>query len=191
MDPIELLRKKAKEGTEAQLNDAISKGALKLTDEQISTVSFVFWLVYMAETDLNDAITEAWQLSKKANADPMVQAAAKKMLGDMVGGERKIDIEKLEYFIDKIRVYEAMFGKNKRSKLFWKFNNIRNDLSHNRINDLKYDGANLALRETKEKILFDYFDTLKETDSEQSPFWKTLTPEEQANIEKKFWELQG
>lgn len=189
MDPLELLKKKAREGTEVQLNETISKGALKLTDEQTGTVSFVFWLVYMAETDLNDVISEAWQLAKKT-ASPEVQATAKQMLEDMIKGERKIDIENLEYFVDKIKVYEAMFGKNKHSKLFWKLNDIRNDLSHNRIDGLKYEGLSLSLRSTKEKVLFDYFDTMNETDSSKSKFWNSFTPEEKKVIEEKFRIIQ-
>ncbi len=90
----------------------------------------------------------------------------------------------LPFFLDKIKVYEFLFGKTKRLSLLKKINTIRNDLSHNRVASLSYNGESLALRETKEKIIRDYFETVLEEDRSKSPIWNSLTPDIIAEIEQ-------
>jgi len=58
MSSLDLFKQTIKTVSDDKLNETISKGALKLTDEQIATVSFVFWLVYMAEIDLKDILSK-------------------------------------------------------------------------------------------------------------------------------------
>lgn len=140
-----------------------------MNDQQIGLVSFAFWLVYMAETDLNDITQRAWTLSKSFSS-PEVSKVAKEMLANMIGGKKPIDIDNLEYFSDKIKVYQAMFGENDRTKLLWALNDIRNNLSHNRIEKMQYNGQSLAIRETKEKILNDYFATALAVDTSKPDF---------------------
>lgn len=181
MNEFELLINRIKEISDQQINETISKGALKMTDEQIATVSFTFWLVYMAETDLNDVLTQAWKSAGSLFSEE-VNKIANQMLQDMVGGT-KVSMNDLEYFSDKIRVYGAMFGNTEHTKLLWKLKDIRNDLSHNRINDLKYEGQNLSSRKAKEDILIDYFKTLLEQDLSKSTFWNSLTEEQRNEIE--------
>ena len=41
----------------------------------------------------------------------------------------------IPYFSDKIKVQQAYFGNTDRTKLLWKINEIRNDLSHGRIQE--------------------------------------------------------
>lgn len=189
---IELLRRKIAEGDEDQLNQSISKGALKLTDEQIATVSFAFWLVYMAEIDLNKTVTEAWRLAKLAHESEAVSAQAGQALLDMISAPkaecpschtsfqtRAIGLDNPEYFVDKIKIVQALMGKTARVKLFYKLNEIRNDLSHNRIDDLKYEGKPLSDRATKEKILIDYFQSGLDHDTSKSDIWNSLSPEDQ------------
>ncbi|MCX6735750.1 MAG: hypothetical protein NTZ13_01580 [Candidatus Parcubacteria bacterium] len=69
----------------------------------------------------------------------------------------KIDFYNRGYLGDKIKIYEATVGKNEFSKLLWKINMIRNDLSHTRIDKLFYKKQDLSLRETKEVLLTDLF----------------------------------
>lgn len=190
MDKLELLLKALKKGSEQQLNETISKGALKMSDQQITTVSFAFWLVFMAETDLNDITKKAWTLSGLFYS-PEETTKAKLILTEMVGGKRSIDIDNLEYFSDKIKIYQAMFGENDRTKLLWKLNTIRNDLSHNRINELQYDKHPLFERETKEKILTDYFATALASDISQSEFWNSLSKTEQDKAKQTFIEARN
>ena len=187
MDQIELLKKAMREGSDQQLNETISKGALKMSDEQIATASFVFWLVYMAETDLNDTQVESWEKSGKS-FPPEVKKMSEELLQKKI--KRKISMGNPEYFSEKIKVFEALFGeKNERTKLLWKLNDLRNDLSHNRINELKYDGQSLFLRKTKEKILFDYFDTSSNLDFHESAFWKSLSEDEKRVVETKYKDI--
>ncbi|MCL4392283.1 hypothetical protein M1413_03040 [Patescibacteria group bacterium] len=174
MDPLEFLKSRVKEGSEEQLNNVIAKGVLKLGDEQIATVAFVFWLVYMAETELNAATSQSWAIVEK-----FAPQGVKEMVADRVqklaGGRKKLDLKNLEYFSDKIRVYEALLGDNKLKRLLWKLNDIRNDLSHNRVSNLSYDGESLSLRSTKEKILIDYFDAVLNSDVTTSDTWNSLS----------------
>jgi len=178
MNDINLFKKTIKKISGDKLIETFSKGALKLKDEQINTVSFVFWLCYMAETDLNDAISQAWNMAKQATQFPN-QKAIDKIIKDM-----GFDFENLKYFRDKIKVFEKIFGKTERVKILWKINDIRNDLSHNRIDNLTYDSENLSLRKTKEKITIDYFETSVRQDYSKSKIWNGLKREEQDKIEK-------
>lgn len=175
---LEQLKRVIHQVPEEKLIETFSKGALKLDDEQIKTVSFVFWLCYMAETDLNEIIKQAWDMAQKAY--PVSdQEAVNKVIKDM-----GFDFEKLEYFSQKIGIYEKMFGKIERTKILWKINTIRNDLSHNRIESLSYNGKRLTLRETKEQIVIDYFETSQRSDFSKSKIWNGLTAEQQKEIEK-------
>jgi hypothetical protein len=177
-EALDKLRKAVKEVSEDKITETFSKGALKMDGKQIQTVSFVFWLCYMAETDLNDIIQQAWDMAQKATQFPN-QDEVNKVIKDM-----GFDFENLEYFSQKIGVYDKMFGKTARTKLLWKINDIRNDLSHNRIADLKYEGASLAEREIKEKIIIDYFETSFTQDRSKSKIWNSMTAEQQAKIEQ-------
>lgn len=169
MEWFEFFKNKIEDVSDQQINEAISKGALKMNDEQITTVSFVFWLVYMAETDLNDIINKSLTTTI-STLSPGVKKKVEEMLNKEIKGKKKIDINNLEYFSDKIKVYKALFGKTERTKLLWGLNDIRNDLSHNRIDDLRYKGELLSLRKTKEKILIDYFETVFQRDLSKSKF---------------------
>ena len=93
-------------------------------------------------------------------------------------------VENLPSFIDKIRIYEFLFGKTKRTKLLYKIKDIRNDLSHNRIDHLSYENKSLLLRETKEQIIEDYFKTVFEGDLTKSKIWNKLTPKQISEIKK-------
>jgi len=183
MEKIDILKQIITKVSDNELNEVISKGALKLSNEQIATVSFVFWLVYMAETDLNTVISEAWSKSKQFFSKDVHQIT-RKMLQKMIPHGRKIDVENLEYFSDKIKIFEAMFGRTSRTELLYKLRDLRNDISHNRIDELRYNGGDLSLRTTKEKILLDYFEIALEVDFSKSDFWNSLTEDEKAQIEE-------
>lgn len=182
MDFFEIFQTKIREVSDQKLNETIAKGALKMSDEQIATTSFAFWVVYMAETDLNTALSEAWSSSKSLL--PYAVEEAEKMLKEMIPGKREVDINDLQYFSEKIKVCEALMGATERTKLLWKFNDIRNDLSHNRIDKLAYDNEALSLRATKEKILIDYFKTALNPDLSQSKIFNSLSKEQKEEIEK-------
>lgn len=178
IEEFERLKKIIKDIPEEKLIDTFSKGALKLNDDQIKTVSFAFWLCYMAETDLNSIIHQAWQMAQQVTRFPN-QEEVNKVIKNM-----GFNFDNLEYFGQKIDLYQKMFGKTERTKLLWKINTIRNDLSHNRIDNLNYNGESLTSREAKEKIVIDYFETSFSADFSKSKVWNDLTPEEQKHIEE-------
>lgn len=209
---VEAFEKFMKELPDTKFNSSISKGALKLTDEQIDTVHFVFWMCYMAEIDLKTVVTEAWSNSSKLFPSEVAELA-KMRLNEMILGKkninfedeisslsddlktriresvnqnylkkRDIDVENLDYFMDKIRVYEAMFGKNDRCKILYKINDMRNAISHNRIDSLLYNNENLSLRGTKEKLIMDYVRSAFNSEFEDTDFFKSLSEEDKELI---------
>lgn len=152
IDDLKLIMK---EVSDEMFNETISKGALQLSDNQIQTISFVFWLCFMAEKDLKDVINQAWGLSTLE-----VRESVQKILLKEFSKKEDFNINNLEYFADKIRVHSVICNDG-LTKLLWKLNGLRNDISHNRIDKLEYNGQSLFLREVKEKILLDYFKTLE------------------------------
>lgn len=78
----------AKEVPEERLNQAISKGALHLSDEQVDTVSFVFWFCYLAEKDLEAVIKNPLALLEKTTR-PEVLAETKRQINEQVFGTTK------------------------------------------------------------------------------------------------------
>jgi hypothetical protein len=223
MYTIEDIKKIIGTMSEDKIINAISKGALKLSDEQINTVSFIFWLCYLAERDLESVLTKPWELISTTTS-PEVITKAKEMLDNIVFGSKKTDkdlenilenlpeeeakkiraiitkdyrlrrtsgIDNLEYFTDKILMYEGMFGKNNVVSILWEIKELRNAISHNKIDSLTYNGKDLVLRETKEKILIDYLEAVSEPDHSQKILEDKLelTDEDQAAIRKTLEQL--
>ena len=218
-DTLEFLLKKMKEVSDEKLNDTFAS-ALQLSFEQKGTLNFVFWLCYMAETDLNTSLAEAWKISgsffsaearniaEKTIADNLKNYGEKNANIDLLMKELGIELDKqgkilefinknyslrrvfpgvenLEYFLDKIRVYELFSGKTKRVKMLYKINEIRNDLSHNRIDKLNYEGNSLSLRTTKEALLKDYWECVFNNDEATPKIdFEKPTPEQKAQIEE-------
>lgn len=120
----------------------------------------------------------------------------KKNIADFVGrnySPKRIftSVTELPFFVDKIKVYEAMMGKSERTSLLYKINDIRNALSHHRLDDLKYKGRSLMLREAKEEIVLDYFRTSQEVedrDITKSALWKELDEPTREIIKRKLAE---
>lgn len=186
MDQLDALKKIIDNAGSQELVETLSKGALKLDQDHINTVQFTFWLVYMAETDLNEVIQEAWKLAT-STSDQTVIDATKALLQEGVKGEKEINLDNLEYFADKIKIYESFYGKDSRTKLFWKLNDIRKDLFHNRLDALTYNDEDLNDIDVRRKLLKDYFETaLEDKDWTQSDFYKGLSGDEIKRIKQKF-----
>jgi len=220
MTNIETFEKMMKNASAEKFNETISKGALQLEDDQIQAVSFVFWLVHMVEKDMGDVIEQAWNLAQSAtpevnqmakqilqetilgkkerrNIDDSIADLPEEKRREIMDAvqdnyieKRKIDLENLEYFSDKIKVFQAMFGNIDRTKLLWKLNDLRNEISHNRIDNLQYNGEDLTQRATKERLFLDYMKTALTTDFSKSDFWNSLNKEERQEIEKKYREIE-
>ncbi|OGN22703.1 MAG: hypothetical protein A2915_02385 [Candidatus Yanofskybacteria bacterium RIFCSPLOWO2_01_FULL_41_34] len=192
MNKFELFKEKLKTCSEEKLNTLITRGILKLSENQIQTVSFIFWISYMAEIDLHKVIDTAWQKSNSVFSKEVGKVASQ-MFRDIAKQElgKEAHPKDLQYFGDKIKVYRTFFGENARTKLLDKINDLRNDISHNRINNLLYAGQNLELRSAKEKLLIDYTETAITQDFTKSKFWSELSDEEKQEIEQLSAKLWG
>jgi len=187
---LEKLNQLIDEASEERMAEMFSKAALELSDEQINTVSFCFWLVYMAESDLNAAISESWGNATLDNT-PEARAELLHVLQQFIPGKKELDPDNLEYFNDKILLYEGLVGSDVRSQLFRKLKAIRNDISHNRIDTLTYNEQSLNLINVKKQLARDYFTTaLAEKDLSKSPFLNSLNEEELELIEGRFPSLK-
>ena len=173
MQLIDELKKRLELATDEQITTIISHGTLKMNDTQTATVSFVFWICYLAERELENVLVEAWKKTKEilsTDNDTIVYIRNKYKIRNEI-----IDTSDPNYkpnditFTDKIDIFQKINGDTKMTKFLWKLKRIRNDLSHGRIDDLKYDGDNLYTKEIKEKMLIDYFDCLLNND------WKNQT----------------
>lgn len=146
MDKVKQLKSLLNTTTDDKFNRLIPRAFLGLDDNQIETVSFVFWLCYLVETKMEEFIKEAVSPYKT-----LLTEDVRNVLKD----EHKVDFGKLDYFADKIKIYEATVGKNEFSKILWEINDIRNDVSHNRTLAIKYKKEDLFLRDTKERLFLD------------------------------------
>lgn len=188
---LDKLKEVIKSLSDKKLSQVISQGALKLDEDTTDTISFVFWICYMAENDLMDMEKKAWKITKTVSptsTDAEVLRIAKEEYDiplHKIDPDDKDYVEQAIYFSDLIKIKEKLFGKTNFTKLLRKINDIRNDLSHGRINELKYNNESLFLRLTKEKLIIDYFTYILETNKDDSPIWQKLSPEEKEEIENK------
>lgn len=84
---VEQVKEMLKSVPDKKLNEAITKGVLKLSDEEIDTLMFVFGLCYMAERDMGAVLIEPW--NKLAKVFPAEHVArAKQILNDFLSRER-------------------------------------------------------------------------------------------------------
>lgn len=190
MDTFELLKQKINSASNEELARIISDAALRLNKEQTDTVSFVFWLSFMTEQDLDQVLCEAWKMAKEygPSGEEVIRIIKEK---------HGIDITKIDpddpdydpttvYFGDRIKIYEDMFGTNSHVKLFHKIKGLRNDISHGRIDRLKYEGLDLKIKEGKQKILVDYFKTMTKRDSGEPLLFQQMSKGEKEEVEKIF-----
>jgi hypothetical protein len=179
--------------TDKQLAQIISHGVLKLTDTEVDTISFVFWIIYMAEWDLYELMVIAWNSTKKRLSlnDATIQYLRKnyKIKNEIIDPTDPKYSPNDITFTDRIDIYQKICGSTKLTKFLWKLKDIRNDLSHGRIKNLKYNNASLYLRETREKILLDFIDSLRNNDWQNAAFWQNLTEEEKEEMRKRAKQL--
>lgn len=190
MDPFELLKQKINSASNEELARIISDAALRLDRKQTDTVSFVFWLSFMAEHDLDQVLCEAWKTAKKYG--PSGEEVIK-----IIKEKHAIDITKIDpddpdydsmtvYFGDRIKIYEDILGTNSHVKLFRKIKGLRNDISHGRIDGLKYEGLDLKTKEGKQKILVDYFEAMTKRDSGEPLIFQQMSESEKEGVKKIF-----
>lgn len=164
----------------------IPKTLLGLDQATVDTVSFIFWFCYKAETEIYHIIRTVYNQTKKkytsAEGPKLYKDIIHTLILNEFGGKPKCemckakkyyDIEELEYFIDKIKVASLFMGKDhKFIKILWKLNYLRNEISHNRLDNLTYNEKKLNLRTTKEELLFDYAEASQiPIDKNKSSVW--------------------
>lgn len=203
-----------------KLNYAIAKGALKLNQNQIETIVFLFFLCYLSERDIETPLKKVWDkmpgvpseiilrakelmneyLSDKETKGLLLEDILKKEVSSEIATKIRqavkesynekpiLNIDNLSTFGEKIKAYEKMFAKNNVTAILWKIKLIRDDMSHGRINELKYEGQSLLLRETKVKILADYMDAVSNPDHSKSQLREKIKipPEEEERIKKLY-----
>ncbi len=190
MNLFELLKQKINNASNEELARIISDAALRLDEEQTDTVSFVFWLSFMTEKDLDQVLCEAWKTAKEYG--PSGEEVIK-----IIKEKYGINITKIDpddpdydpmtvYFGDRIKIYEDIVGINNNVKLFRKIKGLRNDISHGRIDGLKYEGLNLKTKEGKQKILIDYFETMIKRDLGKPLIFQQMLEGEKEEVEKIF-----
>lgn len=176
MNELEKTKEFIKNLSDEELSLMIPKASLCLEINKIQTAHFAFWICYMAELDFGDILTKAWKMAKTLyGADEGVINIIKQKYGIKI---EKIDPKDQNYnlrtvtFGDRISVFEKVAGEeNELVKMLWKLKNIRDDLSHGRIDNLSYDGNDLELRATKEKLLLDYSTLNANVEFSESPIW--------------------
>jgi len=191
---IAQLKSLIKENKDSPLDEVISRGALKLDDNHIETVSFIFWLCYMAEYDLDDILRESFRLAKKAY--PVNDFIIKVLKEEHNLDIKKIDPDNPDYlpneitFGDRIKILKNSFGDDQAVKLLWKLKGLRDDISHGRIKKLSYNNKNLLLRETRENLLIDYFNQMLNENFFKSKTWNKLDEKAQEEVKRKYNELK-
>lgn len=124
-------------------------------------------------------------LDKIENIDEETRSRVRSFVSENYKQKPEFSLQRLPYFTDKIKVYEALLGKTKKSSFYYRINDIRNALAHHRLKDLSYGGKSLFLREIKEKIIFDYFQTSIDEDASKSVIWNQLSDEDKAWIRER------
>ncbi|MDD2807374.1 MAG: hypothetical protein PHW95_02560 [Patescibacteria group bacterium] len=146
----------------------IVKFLLKFNDEQINTVSFVFWLVYVAELKLDEFRIHAWEVAEKDSSEDIIDRA-KQMLTDKINLDRSV-INNPRYFSEKIKFFEGVIGKNDFVEILYILRDLRNDISHLRIDNLKYKELSLYTREAKENLIIDFVESARNCNASKSDF---------------------
>lgn len=142
-------------------NTFIPEKILKLSSPRIETVQFVFWFCYSVEKQLNEISQLGWKTQEK------IEGKASKEVLEFIEKEYKIKVEKIDsthpkfdvsdiMFNDLIDILEKISGTSDFTRFLRKIKGLRNDLSHLRIEELKYDGEDLLDNKVKSKLLSDY-----------------------------------
>lgn len=138
----------------------IAKRVLGLSEEEVLTVEFVFWFCHAIEQQLRSVLAEAWENmeGELGVAPPELHAFLKQEYGFKT---EKVAPSHPDYdarnvtFGDLIHYVELLRGKTPHVNFLWKVKNIRDDLSHGRIQELEYENHSLFAKETKIKLIKD------------------------------------
>jgi len=164
-DKIEKLKANLKNNYNGKAYSLIPKGVLGLSEGEIDTVSFVFWICYLAEVKLEELIKKAWDVAKQIHTTEQLKAA-EDLLNVEVRNKfpwirKKLSINSLETFGVKVVVIKYFNGDTDFTKILSELVKLRNDISHTRIDNLRYNGADLNNGEVQERLLVDFIESLR------------------------------
>jgi hypothetical protein len=136
-----------------ELDTFLSRKAFNLTDDQISEVSFIFWLVYYAERKikeqiLNPLIQNITSNEYKGRVEDVAEIVGW-LLDDSTFLTKINTLEKImsaSIYKDSLRDY---FSYCKQ------LNQMRNLISHNKIDLLVYKESPVRERKVKEQMLIE------------------------------------
>lgn len=173
-EKVERLEELVNADYDGKIYSLIPKGILRLDDQQIATVSFVFWVCHLAEVNMHTLIKHAWDVVEKAFSKEDSDAA-QKLLDERIKDKfskkgRKIDVKNLKYFGDKVKVINTLSGNTDYTNLLWILKDLRDNISHTRINDLQYKNRDLNDLKVQKTLLIDYVRAMEnhKSQSEQS-----------------------
>jgi hypothetical protein len=130
------------------------KKSFSLSEDQMDTVEFLSWFIYYAERSLRNILIIVLKGGIKSE-----DGSYEKII--------EFIIDKFN-FTEKIDLYNEASSGKKAGKLvsyFRKINQLRNDIYHGRIEDLKYNKADLRQKKTRSKMMFDFFKALNDASS--------------------------
>lgn len=147
-DPDALIKKAEELGIDFESLDKdiakkLVKGRFSLTEEQIETVDFIFWIAYFVERESENLIIY-----------PEVQVGAREQAMEVL-------VDNLT-FGGKIKVIEELHTGKKDPfiKLMKVIQKMRNKIAHGNFNDLRYGGYSLSDNRARIKLLANFRDTL-------------------------------
>lgn len=190
---LDELREQLKKFSNEDFNDFIPMQMLGLSKEETLTVQAIFWFCHMVERDLDNVLRFAFrqvELIEGKTPDEVL-----KYISDTYQVEfHKVDPNDDSYdprsvtFGQRISFVEKMQGKNKHIKFLWEVKNLRDDLSHLRIQDLNYKGKSLLDNEVKIELFQDYYLTTRNIEGQESKggIVNGFSDEQKELINKKF-----
>lgn len=179
-----------------QFSTLVPKGMLRLSNSQMQTVQFAFWFCYIVESDLTDVLMEAIKNTKEMLGETAPEVD--KVLREKYGIRFEIvDEDHPKYdpysivFNDRIEIVEKMRGTDAHTDFLKKVKKIRNDLSHGRILELKYNEKSLFEDSTKAELVRDYVSGIVKFDERGTGgALQDQTAEERARVDALFEEFQ-
>ena len=166
---------------------------LRVSEAEKLTAEFVFWFCHIVEQDLDK------MLKMSAENTTEILGPTSKEIDDFVKDKYgiklvKVDPDHPDYdpsavtFGDRIFFVEKMRGKTPHVRFLWKVKKIRDDLSHGRIKDLRYENDSLIDITVKRKIMSDYVTLcLNIGDEEEGGLIAELTDNQRKEI-NALWE---
>lgn len=177
--------------------NVVSQTMLALSDEEKLTVEFVYWFCHLIERDLTQILEEGMRTTNK------ILGQTPEELEKYIRETFKIKLEKVDpahpsynpndiTFGDKIYVVERMRGETPHTNFLWKIKKIRDDVSHGRIGNLRYNNQSLTLKETKAMLVKDYIEYSAGVDTEEvGGFMATMNDEDKQRVENIFNDWQA